>query len=230
MKNHLKRIATSRTWPLLRKQQVFVARPNPGKQFYLSLPLALVLKEMLKVCQTTKQVKAMLNERTILVDGKTRADHHYPVGLFEVIELVPEKKAFRLCLTQKGKLAVKEVSDKEKAIRLQKITGKRIIKGNALQLSLLNGSVVKFADAKKAKDSYVVGDTVVLDEKNQVVKQYKLEQGSVAQFIGGKHIGKFGVVKTLTEQTIAVESNGKVIETLKKYACAVGDSKPAITM
>jgi len=230
MKNHLKRIAAPRTWSILRKQNVFVARPNAGKQFTLSLPLGFIVKELLHVCQTTKQVKAMLNEKAIIVEGKSRSDHRYPVGLFEVIELVPEKKSYRVCLSAGGKLVVKEIAQAEKTVRLQKVVGKKIVKKNMLQLSLLNGSIVQFADATKVKDAYVVGDSVVLDEKNKVVKQYKLTEGSVAQFIGGKHIGKAGVVKSLTESTIAVESDGKIIETLKKYACAIGDSKAVITM
>ena len=55
VKSHLKRIAAPRTWDIDRKTTKFIARPKPGQHtLQLGMPLAVLLKEILKKMKTNK--------------------------------------------------------------------------------------------------------------------------------------------------------------------------------
>ncbi|MFT7615459.1 MAG: small subunit ribosomal protein S4e [Candidatus Woesearchaeota archaeon] len=227
-KDHLKSIAAPRTWPVSRKESVFVARPKSGKPMELSLPLVVVLRNLLKVCETTKQVKAALTAGHIKVANKLRKDCRYPVGLFDVVELVPDAKSYRLVLSEFGRLNVIPVAQKETARSLQQIRDIMLVKGGQTQISLRNGGNV-IVDKKDAS-KYHVGDSVILDETNSIVKHIELKPGVYVQFSGGRHIGQFGTVETIEHQKIIVKSEKKHIETLKQYAYAVGDKTSELTI
>ena len=51
-------------------------------------------------------MKYILNNKTVLVDGKKRKDYRYPVGLFDVITFEDTKESYRVVLDEKGKIAV----------------------------------------------------------------------------------------------------------------------------
>ncbi|MBU1855132.1 MAG: 30S ribosomal protein S4e, partial [Nanoarchaeota archaeon] len=75
-KNHLKPQKAPQTWSIKRKQVKFVTRPNPGahkREF--SMPINLVLKNLLNKAQTNKEAKKILHDQEILVNGKRRKDH-----------------------------------------------------------------------------------------------------------------------------------------------------------
>ncbi|MFT4312786.1 MAG: S4 domain-containing protein [Candidatus Woesearchaeota archaeon] len=225
-KNHLKRIATPRTWPIFRKLHTFVARPKSGKVQELSLPLAVVCKEVLGICETTRQVKALLQNRQIIVDGKVRNDHRYPVGLFDVISLVDEQKSYRLGLAKNGKLNAFAIDEKEKDIKIQKVLAKKIFGKDLVQLSMLNGRTIRIP-MKDAK-SISLGDTIVLDNSQKIVKHLPLKKGNTVKFIGGRHIGAIGKIEDTQHQKITVSLHDVPTETLKSYAFVVGTTKPEV--
>lgn len=217
-KDHLKRIATPKTWPIARKANTFVMRPQSGKLMELSLPLGFVLKEVLEVAQTSKQVTAMLQAGRVVVDGVARKDKRYAVGLYDVIELVEAKKAYRIGIKENGKLMTVEIDVKEAGLKLLQLTRKTLVKGGKMQVAFLNGRTVLVDDAK----AYSVGDTIVMDAKGGIKKQLPFAKGSFVQLVGGRHIGVCGTIKDITGTKIIVEAQGSEFETLKKYAFVVG--------
>ena len=73
VKNHLKRIAIPRTWRVKTKKEIkYIARPKPGKNFLYSMPLATILKEVICIARTEKEVKFILSEKTVLVKLRLR--------------------------------------------------------------------------------------------------------------------------------------------------------------
>jgi len=217
-KDHLKRIATPKTWPIARKANTFVMRPQSGKLMELSMPLGFVLKEVLGVAQTSKQVTAMLQAGRVVVDGVARKDKRYAVGLYDVIELVEAKKAFRIGIKENGKLFPFEIDVKEANSKLLKITRKTLVKGGKMQVAFLNGRVVLVEDAKK----YSVGDSIVMNEKNVIKKHLPFEKGSLVQLFGGRHMGVVATIKEMDGQKIIVEAQGSEFETLKQYGFVIG--------
>lgn len=226
VKNHLKRIATPRTWPILRKERKYVTRSKAGKLQELSLPISVVLREVLKLCSITREVKLLLNKKELLVDGKAQTSHRFPLGIFEVLTIKSDNKHFRLVLGKNGQLKVIEIPASEKDVRVVQVTRKTTLKKATLQLGFLNGKTLRVSNA----DSYGIGDSILMKSDNSVVKHLPLAVGQYVAFVGGRHIGNHGLVESLHENSIIVQmANGKV-ETLKKYAVVVGTKKPEITI
>ena len=74
---HLKRLVASKTWPIRRKETAYTTRPSPGPhKASVSLPLNVVMRDLLKITASTKETKKVLNSGEILIDHKVRKDHH----------------------------------------------------------------------------------------------------------------------------------------------------------
>ena len=139
VKNHLKATKAPITWTLKRKNVKFVIRPLPGKQMKFSMPIALVFKNLLNKVTTTKEVKYILNNQEVLVDGKRKYDVKDVVGLFDVLSLKKSKENFRILLNEHGKLIAVSIDNKEAGIKLQRVEDKTIMKKGLVQLNLSDG-------------------------------------------------------------------------------------------
>ena len=73
MKKHLKRPMIPKSWPVERRGTVFVSKPNPGPHsLKLGLPIMIFIKDMLGMAKSAREVKNILNENEVLVDGIRR--------------------------------------------------------------------------------------------------------------------------------------------------------------
>ena len=225
-KSHLKRLATPKTWDIKIKGITFIARPNPGAHpMQLSLPISVVLKNMLKAAKTTKESKKLLYSKDVLVDGRRVKDHRFPVGLFDVVELKPTSQNYRIVLDKRGMLAAIEIDSKEAKSKISRITGKTLLKGGKVQLNLSDSRNI-ITD----KDSYKVGENIMFEVPSQkITGQFKLEKGSAILLIAGKHISDIGVVEKAGKYVVIYkDEDGKTHTTSRKYAFVVGKEKPAI--
>jgi len=211
----MKRISSPRSWPIKRKRTVFVTRPAPGAHPYnLGLPINLVFKEILNIAKTTKEVKNIMHNQKILIDGKDKKDYRALIGLMDILSLPALNKHYQVLLNNKGKLVFKEISDKESKLKTCKITGKTLLKGNKMQLNLHDGKN-QIVD----KIDYNRGDSIILEIPGNMVKDHlKLEKGAFVFLIGGKHVGEHGVIQSIDGNTVTFKSDkNETFETLKKY-------------
>ena len=222
VKRHLKRLATKRSWPIKRKGITFITRPKPsGHSAALNISLNTLLKEMLQIVKTTKEVKYLLQHREILVDGIKKTDHRFAAGLFDVISIKDIKENFRVLINKNGKLGLINIDNKEASLKPCKVIGKTHLKGNKLQINLNDGKnlLVK-------KDDIKVGDTIILTIPDQKIKEtVKLDKGAKIFLTGGGHIGTVGIVEDIDGKTIIFKSGNDKVETLKKYAFAINGIK-----
>lgn len=228
-KNHLKRIALPRTWALPRKsvnrkKMKFASKPTAGKNLFLSMSLNNVVKDLLKLASTKKEVKAILQFKHLFVNGKRVRDEKFPVGIFDVISFDELDSCYRLTLNKFGKLSSLEVDCSEKEIQVKKILGKTIMKGNKLQLNLFGSSNITVSDVK---ESFKVGDSIVIKNK-KYDSTLPLASGSLVMLTGGRYMGHSAVVKEIKDHVLFIELDGKVVETLTKYAYVIGKNKPII--
>jgi small subunit ribosomal protein S4e len=226
MKNHLKRIASPRTWVISRKQNKFIVRPNPGAHaFDAGLPLGIIMRDILNLAETIGEVRKILNNKEVLVDGKRRKDHHYIVGLFDVLAIPGLKKCYRVTLDFKGRIIVKEIPEREGNLKVCKIIGKRVLPKGKVQFNLHDGKNI-IAD-KEAR----VGDSFVLSlPKLEIKEVLTLKKGANVFLTKGKHSGGKGVLKEITGNEAHYTSDNKEIETLKTYLFVIGDKKPVIEL
>ena len=226
-KDHIKRLAAPKTWNIKRKGIKFITKPLPGPHsFGKGISLSTLLKEIFNYASTTREVKKILYSHEIKVDGKQRKDFRFPIGIFDTIEFTDTNEQFRVVLNRKGKIDIVRIKKDETSVKPCKIIGKRIVRGK-LQLNLYDGKNI-LVD----KDTYKVGDTIVLSLPEQKISRHlKLDKKSAIFLTGGKHIGETGSVEDIVENKIIYKNkNNDLVETLKEYAFVVGDNKPLIAL
>ena len=80
-KKHLKRLNAPKSWMLDKLGGVFAPRPSTGPhKLRESLPLVIFLRNRLKFALNGQEVKKIVMQRLIKVDGKVRTDTNYPAG------------------------------------------------------------------------------------------------------------------------------------------------------
>jgi small subunit ribosomal protein S4e len=201
--SHLKRHAIPKSWPIQRKGTAFVVQPNQG--FSNSLPILIVLRDVLKVAQNRKEVKKMIHMKSILVNGKEIRDEKEGIMLFDTITLVPSKKSYRLIILKNEKFNVEEIKENEAHTKIAKVIDKTMLKGKKIQLNLSDGR--NFISNINCK----TGDSVLINTKaKKIEKCIPLKENSEAVIFAGKHSGEKGKIENINrEQKIVEINNGK---------------------
>lgn len=225
VKNHLKRIAAPKTWSFLRKKHMFITRPATGAhELTQATSINSVVKELLEKANTTKEVKRILKEQEVLIDGKRKHDEKYNVGFMDVITFTKEKESYRLTFTEKGKIASMPVKGKEAEQKISKIIGKQTIKSGKTQVQLNDGRNVLID-----KDAYAVGDSLLLELPSQkVVQHLPLQAGAAVMIYKGKYCGTVGEVESIEGRSVFIKTATGSVHTPKSYAFVVGEKKPII--
>ncbi|MBW2974218.1 30S ribosomal protein S4e [Candidatus Woesearchaeota archaeon] len=226
MKSHIKRLAIPKSWPIKKNGITFITKPCPGPHpVKMGLPLKLVIRDMLGIAKSSKEVKNILHNNEILVDGVRRKDLKFPVGIMDVIEIKKSDEHFRVVL-EKEKIRLIPIDKKEASLKPCKIMGKSLVKGKT-QLNLYDGKNMLIG-----KGSYSVGDTVVITLPKQEIKEHiKLEKGCSIYLIGGKHVGDTGKIHDIIFNKVTYKGkSGEIIETLKKYVFVIGKDKAAVSL
>ncbi len=229
MKAHLKRLAIPNTWPIPRKLTKYITRPMAGNSLEFSLPLSVVFRDVLKIANTAKEVKYLLLNNLIFVNGIQRKDIKQTIGLLDVLQMKSSAgtdEAYRMLLDEKGKFIFVPIKETEVRIRPNKVVGKSLLKGGKVQLNFMNGYNIIVE-----KDEFKVGDVVVLELPEKKVKEiFSLDKGMVVYLLGGSYVGKFGKVVEFDNKNIIVKVGTETIKTDRKYAFVVGKDKPIITL
>ena len=86
---HLKRVNAPHHWMLHKMGGAFAPKPSAGPHKAREcLPLILIIRNRLNLALNATEVKKILNNREILVDGKVRTDSGFPTG-FQGMSYVP---------------------------------------------------------------------------------------------------------------------------------------------
>lgn len=224
----MKRQSAPVTWRINRKGTKFIVKPNPGKPYKLSMPLSLIFKTLLKYCKTTKEVKNILQDKEVIVDGTRRKDHRFPVGFMDVISLPVSKENYRVLLNKRGKLVLVKIDEAEAGIKPCKIINKKKLKKAVLQLHFSDGRTMLLTK----KQEYKVGDVLLLKIPSQEIQDhFKIEQGSHVFLTGGKYVGHQGKIGKIDNNIIQIKNpEGEQILTDKRYAFVIGNEKAIIKL
>jgi small subunit ribosomal protein S4e len=80
-KKHLKRFNAPNHWMLDKLSGRYAPRPSTGPhKLRECIPLVVFLRNRLKYALTADEVKKIVKQRLIKVDGKVRTDSTYPAG------------------------------------------------------------------------------------------------------------------------------------------------------
>lgn len=224
---HISRLAMPKSWPIKRKGVKWITRPLPGAHSIKSgLSLNLVFRNLLGYAKTTKEVKNILYNQEILVNGIRRKDVRFIVGLMDIIGIPKLKKYFRVLLDKRGKLALAQIKSDEANILPCRIEKKAQLKKKKTQLNLCGGRNILVE-----KNEYKIGDTVILELPSQKITHLiKLEKGNLIYLTGGKHTGAIGIIEGIKAGIITYKREKSTFETLAKYAFVIGKEKPVISL
>lgn len=195
---HLKRQKVPKNWPINRKGTTYVVRPNSN--IGAGIPILIVLRDMLKVVQNRKEIKKAIHLKHILLNNKIVTDEKNSVLLFDIIELVPSKKYYRIEFSEKGKFKIIEIDEKAGNSKIAKVINKKILKGKKTQLNLIDGR--NFISDLKCK----VNDSVLINLKERrIEKCLLLKEGAKVIVFAGKHAGERGILNKIELEKKVVE-------------------------
>lgn len=230
MSGHIKRLNVPVTWPIKRKASVWATKQSPGAHsIESSMPASMVLRDMIKVCDTAREAKRIIGNRELFVDGAAVKDPKAPIGFMDTVSVPKMKLNFRMLLTDKGKLTLVPVSEDEVKWKLCKIENKTKVNGGRIQLNLSGGRNIVLD-----KNTYKTGDTLKIDVADQkVLGSYPIGDGACAFIIDGALAGKVETVaecvtvKGPAENIVKFKSGN---ETVGRNVFVIGSSKPEIKL
>ena len=183
---HIKINEMPKVWPIAKKA---------GKRRYLAVPshatskgisLLFILRDVLKIAKTRKEVRFITLNGEVKVNNKIRKNENFPVQVFDKLSFEKAKKYYALEIVNK-KYTLTEITAKEAEKKVVKISGKKILEKNKIQMNLEDGQ--NFL----TKEKFSVGDSALINTKeNKIEKILPLKEGANIEIIAGKHAGETG--------------------------------------
>ncbi len=232
-RKHLKRFKSPKHWPIHPKEDTWTVKPAAGPHAIEdSLPLLIVIRDILGLADNSREAKRIINNGEILVDGLVRKDYKFPVGFMDVVQIPKNDGVFRVLPDEKGRLILHSIKKENAEFKLCGIANKTTIKGGKTQLNLHDGRNVI------VEDQFGADDVIILKVPEQeVTEKISFEEGTIGLVTGGKHIGEIGKIKEINitkssmPNTVVIETdNKKTFLTLKDYVFVIGKEEPAISL
>ena len=216
----LKRLAAPKWWPIERKTQKFIASPRGPHKKTASLPLVILIRDVLKLSQNSNEAESIIKKGEILVDGRKKKDPHYAVGLLDVIDIPSMKKSFRTIPSLSGGLRFIEISDKNK--KICKILDKKMLKGNKTQLNLIDGrNIISSSD-------YSTQDSLLIELPDQkILERLEFKKGNLGLVFDGKNCGIVGKINDVEKERVWIGEQNP-IEVPKRYVMIIGREKSLV--
>jgi small subunit ribosomal protein S4e len=225
----IKRQISPNFWAIKRKESQFVISVNPGphpKQ--RAYPLGIVLRDVLNVASTAHEANRILKADKVKVDGITRRDPNFAVGLMDVVELAMGQ-AYRMVPKNSALLAPIAIEDAEKGIKLIRITSKTTAKENRIQYGFHDGKTL-ISDQKLR-----VGDTCIVSlPEVKINNTIAFEKGSTVLIITGENSGRVGRIEDIKDGIFSlpkralVSFDDKSVELPVEMVMVVGTDSPVI--
>jgi len=230
MSMHMKRLVAPNSWGITRKTSTWVCKPRAGPHATdSSVPMALVLRDMLKLCDNLREAKHILSSRGVMVDGRVVTDEKFPVGLMDTITISKTGQNYRMLIDTHGRLRLTAISPDEAKVKLVRIENKRMIKNGVFQLNLHDGRNILIP-----KNQYKTGDVLKIEVPSQkILKQIPLKEGSLALLIGGSHPGNLVTVESFTVKRGSAQNLigfKEGFSTTRDNVFVVGERAPEIKM
>jgi len=191
-KKHLKRLNAPHHWMLDKMGGVFAPKASSGPhKLRECLPLIVFLRNRLKYALTGREVKLILMQRLVKVDGKVRTDSTYPSGFMDVLSIEKTNEHFRLLYDPKGRFNIHAITAEESKYKLGKV--KRVEMGpkGIPFLVTHDGRTIRYPDP-----AIKVNDTVKIDlTTGKITDTVKFDIGNLCMITGGRNMGRVGLVE-----------------------------------
>lgn len=242
-KKHLKRKPAPGFWPIHRKEYVWTIRSKPGPHaLNQSLPLAMVVRDILGFAKTRKEAKNIISHGKIIVDGQARKEVAFPLGLMDVIS-IPEAESFYRVLSHEKGFTLHPIEKDESTFKLCRIENKIVVDHGHVQLNLHDGTnrLIRVTDPKNPHEAVYETLNVlkIAMPGGEIIGQMKLAKNAPALIIGGQNRGIHGKIVEVEEVsgkkrrsllTTVEDAAGKRFQTILDFVFVVGDSDQSISL
>lgn len=236
MSDHLKRLNAPDSWHISKKTTKFITKTAAGPHNANAIPVAVWLRDRMGFAKNMKEVKQILSQKDVIINGRPCRDPKMGIGIFDVISMPKIGKYFRIQRDEHGRHASVEISPEDAKIRFSKIKNKTIVTGGKVQLNFRFGANII------ADNSYKPEDTVALslepETRFKIIDHFPFAKGNVAVIIGGRHSGKVARIVDIIKTTGSVpnrviledDATKSRFDTITPYIYMIGREKPAISI
>lgn len=225
-----KRMTAPDAWQIARKESKYVVSTAHGPHDASALPIGIWIRDHMDLAQNTKEVKKILHDRNVVLNGKIVIDEHIGIDVFDIISFPKINKHYMILVDEKGRHTEHEISADAAKVQLVKIANKTTIVGGKTQINLTSGVNFIGDNSYKGKDSLVIG--IVGDDRFVVQQHFPFAVGNMAVVIGGQHTMKTGkIVEILVQQSslsnrvILEGADGQKFETIEDYIYMIGTTE-----
>jgi small subunit ribosomal protein S4e len=202
--SHLKRLAMPKTWPIPKTGTKYLAMAMPGRRKKFSIPLVIVLRDILKIANTRNETQKILSMKEVLVNGKIVRDHKMPLGLFDIISIPKLGKNYVVIFNEHKKISLEETKNIDQ--KIYKVVGKKILAGKKQQINLFGGVNILSNEKLKVNDSIIVSL-----KDNKILKVLPLKEKARLYVMGGKHLGEKGTIEKIADNEVIANIEKKQV-------------------
>merc|ERR1712032_481910 len=190
-KKHQKRLSAPSHWLLDKLSGAYAPKASPGPHKLRDcMPLIVFIRNRLEYALNGREVKQIVMQRLVKVDGKVRTDPTYPAGFMDVISIEKTGENFRLVYDTKGRFTVHRITEEEAGYKLGKVKRVQLGKGGIPFLVTHDARTIRYPDP-----SIRVNDTVKVDlSTGKIVDFIRFDTGVIAMATGGRNMGRVGVI------------------------------------
>ena len=169
----------------------YAPRPSPGPhKLRECLPLIIFLRNKLKYALTGNEVKKILAQRLVKVDGRVRTDVTFPAGFMDVIQIEKTAEHFRLMYDVKGRFTTHRITAEESKYKLGKVRRVQMGPKGVPFCVTHDGRTIRYPHPEVQ-----ISDTVKIDlASGKILDFIKFETGNVAMVPGGRNLGRVGII------------------------------------
>jgi small subunit ribosomal protein S4e len=234
MSDHLKRLNAPDSWRITKKTTKFITKTSPGPHNANAMPIVVWLRDHMGLARTAKEVKQILKQQDVIINGRPCRDPRMGIGIFDIIALPRIGKYYRMLRDVKGRHKTVEIDAEAAQTRLCKIEDKTTISKGRVQLNLRYGANIIADNTYKSNDSVVI--SLKPEDRFKVIDHFPFATGNMAMITGGRHSGKVAriveIVKTagsVPNRIILEDETTKTrFDTITPYIYMIGRETPAI--
>lgn len=228
MSNHQKRVSAPEQYPVTRKDGAYVVTAKGPHAAEEGLPLVVVLRDVLGYADDTKDVKELLTNHDVEVNGRVKTDPHVTAGFMDVIGFPRIDEYYRVLLDRNG-FVLHEIDADDAARKMARVNDKTTLKGGVTQVNLYDGNNIETDESYSTKSSVLV----TLPDLD-VEKEVAFEEGNLAYVRSGQHQGTVAEIAEIRERRgmhptqVVLESDEEEFETVADNVYMIGEDSPEV--
>ncbi|MDY6773670.1 MAG: 30S ribosomal protein S4e [Candidatus Nanohaloarchaea archaeon] len=225
---HQKRMSAPRSYPVKRKEGAYVVKAEGPYPDHESLPLAVLLRDVLEYVDSMDEATQVMEEGDVLVNGRKRRNPRSNAGFMDVISFPGIDEYYRVLVDEEG-FVLKPVGEEESGKKLARIDDKTTLDGGVTQLNLHDGNNIEVEEEFGTK-----GSVLVTLPDLEIEEGVEFEEGNLAYIIGGKHVGETAEIVSIDIQpgsqanTVRLESGEGEFQTVEDNVYMMGEDEPIV--